>query len=213
MKDLALLVADKNMAFTMRGILNRPESLGIQTVIYEVNTFGRHDAGVRIAGPSELALLKKEFRFGLIMFDWEGSGADADSPIVLERELDQELARTWGQCAKSIVIEPELEAWTWGSDNAMEDVLRWSRTEKGKIREWLSEGGYTFHANRKPARPKEALDALMSELRMPRSSAIYQQILSKISLAQCVDPAFNRLKTTLQAWFPVNPPSRPAPRG
>jgi hypothetical protein len=59
-----------------------------------------------------------------------------------------------------------------------------------------------FDGSGKPVRPKEALDELMVRLDQPRSSVLYEKITGKISLAQCVDPAFKRLRTTLQSWFP-----------
>ena len=133
------------------------------------------------------------------MLDWEGSGADAESAIILEGELDARLADSWGDRAKAIVIEPELDAWVWGSDNVMARVLGWN--EDTRIREWLVRQGHRFDPNQKPLRPKEALEMLMFQLREPRSSALYEKVTAKISLPKCVDPAFNRLKATLQSWF------------
>src|SRR4051794_18919350 len=130
MKDLALLVADKNMDFAMRGILGRPESLGIRAVTYEIEQHGGRDGGVRTTGPETIARLKRECHFGMIMLDWEGSGASAASAIILEHELDQRLAQTWGDRAKAIVIEPELDAWAWGSDHSMGSVVGWAKDRK-----------------------------------------------------------------------------------
>ena len=53
----------------------------------------------------------------------------------------------------------------------------------------------------KPSRPKEATEEALKEARIPRSSSIYQQLGEKVSLVRCVDPAFNKLKTTLKNWF------------
>ena len=46
MKDLALLVADKNMDFAMRGILNRARALGMRAVSYEIRQHVGRDGGV-----------------------------------------------------------------------------------------------------------------------------------------------------------------------
>ena len=201
MKDLALLVADKNMDFALRGILQRHESLGIRAVTYETQLHPGRDGGVRTSGPEILSLLRKQFSYGIIMLDWEGSGSDEDSASALVNDLDERLGQVWGDRAKAIVIEPELDAWVWGSDNVMAEVLGWS--ENRPIREWLVEQGHRFHPNRKPLRPKEALEMLMSELSQPRSSALYAKVTAKISLPRCNDPAFIRLKETLQSWFPA----------
>jgi hypothetical protein len=64
-----------------------------------------------------------------------------------------------GHQAKSIVIEPELDVWMWGSDNAVEETIGWP---PGKtIRQWLKENDFEFHSNEKPRRPKEAMESVM----------------------------------------------------
>jgi hypothetical protein len=93
-----------------------------------------------------------------------------------------------------------LDIWIWGADNALRGILRWP--EANSIRGWLAERGYVLNGNQKPARPKDALDELMVRLDQPWSSVLYERITGKISLAQCVDPAFKRLRSTLQSWFP-----------
>ncbi len=199
MKDLALLVADKNMDYALRGILSRHESIGVQKLDYEIGQHMGRDGGVRTTGPETLSLLRDQFRDGILMLDWEGSGSDSDNALILEQELDRRLTPFWGKRAKAIVIEPELDAWVWGSDNVMQDVIGWC--EDLGIRKWLANRGYEFHQNQKPVLPKEALQTLMEQLRRPRSSALYEKVTAKISLRNCNDPSFNRLKTTLQKWF------------
>jgi hypothetical protein len=71
------------------------------------------------------------------------------------------------------------------------------------VRTWLREQAFEFDANEKPVRPKEALEAALSVPNQPRSSALYKQIASSISLARCRDKAFMRLKHQLQSWFPI----------
>jgi hypothetical protein len=122
MRDLALLVADKNMDFAVRGILSRPKALGIRTVIYEIRQHVNRDGGVRTTGPETLALLRQQFSHGIVMLDREGSGTEK-SAIELEQDLDLRLARSWDKRAKAIVIEPELDVWIWGSDTALVNVF------------------------------------------------------------------------------------------
>lgn len=97
------------------------------------------------------------------------------------------------------MIEPEPDVWMWGSDNALRLVLR-PRFEQS-IREWLRERGFELTADRKPVRPKEAMEYLMREIRRSRSSSAYQEIAARISLNGCSDPAFLRLRHTLRTWF------------
>lgn len=201
MKDLVLLVADKNMQFALKGILGRPEALGIRMIDFEFRTHMGRDGGARTSGPETLALERGRFSHALLMFDLEGSGADTDDAITLETELDGRIGHHWGEHGKTIVIAPELDVWVWGADNALREVLDWPLD--GWIRDWLKAKDFAFDPSGKPLRPKEALEALVPVHKQPRSSALYQQIAAKISLERCQDAAFVRLRNQLQAWFPV----------
>jgi hypothetical protein len=55
----------------------------------------------------------------------------------------------------------------------------------------------------KPPRPKEAATAAMTKVMKRRSSDIYGEIASRVSLARCVDPAFLKLMDVLRGWFGV----------
>ncbi len=200
MKDLFVFVADKNMEFTLKGGLERPESLGIRPITFEIRQHPGRDGGMRTSGAQIMALEASRFRNALMVFDYEGSGA-SESSQDLEARLDAALSQQWGDRAKAIVIEPEVDIWMWGGDQVLATILRWGRTES--IREWLSSTGFAFRSDGKPERPKEALEAVFAEARRPRSSANYEKIARQISLARCTDPAFKRLQETLGRWYPV----------
>lgn len=199
MKDLILLVADKSMERTLQGGLERPQSLGIRPITFDFRQHPGRDGGTRTSGAQILALERNRFSHALLVLDHEGSGTE-QVPLELENTLNSQLAGTWGERAKAIVIAPELDAWMWGSDNKLAELLHWPFPES--IREWLAKRGFEFQPNGKPLRPKEALEAIFPACRMPRSSAIYQKIATNISLTRCEDPAFHRLKAQLQFWFP-----------
>ena len=200
MKDLVLLMADKNAQFALKGALGRPEALGIRPIEFEFRVHPGRDGGTRKSGPEVLALERRRFRHALLVLDFEGCGTDLPNAKALETQLDGRLAAHWQKAAKSIVIEPELDVWVWGADNAVEAVIEWP-AGKG-IREWLREKGFAFEANEKPTRPKEALEAALRIPDLPRSSALYQSIAEKISLRRCGDEAFIRLRKQLIEWFP-----------
>jgi hypothetical protein len=200
MKDLVLLVADKNMHFALKGALGRPEALGIHPIEFEFRVHPGRDGGTRKTGPEVLALERRRFRHGLLVLDYEGSGTEQPNAVGLETQLDGRLRTWWKEQAKAIVIQPELDVWVWGSDNAVEEVINWPLA-KG-VRDWLREQGFAFVGNEKPARPKEALEAALRIPDLPRSSALYQSIAEKISLRRCVDEAFKRLRKQLIEWFP-----------
>lgn len=204
MKDLVLLVADKNAQFALKGALGRPEALGIRRIEFELLVHSGRDGGARETGPEMLALLRRQFKHAFLVLDFEGCGTSAQNAVALEKELDDRLSIHWKNAAKSIVIEPELDVWIWGADNAIETVLEWP---PGKhLREWLREQGFEFLPNEKPARPKEAIERALRVSKQPRSSALYRRIAEKISLRRCRDEAFLRLLKQLTTWFPpANP--------
>ena len=200
MVDLLVVVADKNMQFGVSGGLNRADALGIRSISAEFIVHPNKDGGMRKDGPELAALRRKRATHSVLLLDYEGCG-ERDTALALEQNLDNRLAKTWGDLAKAIVIEPEVDIWIWGSDNALQTILGW--TGRPPIRAWLSAAGFQMGANGKPDRPKEALEAVMEELRRPRSSSYYEEITSRISLQNCHDAAFVRLRDRLQQWFPA----------
>ena len=199
MQDLVVLVADKNMQFALKGALLRPQALGIRPITHAFRAHMGRDGGVRSTGASVLASEQGRFRHALMLLDFEGCGQEDVDPLTLEAQLDQALQPVWAERAKAIVISPEVDAWVWGSDNVLREVFVWPHTSQ--IRDWLRERGFGFDATGKPQRPKEALDAMRPVHKQARSSALYEQITSRISLARCTDPAFLRLRAQLQIWF------------
>ncbi len=200
MKDLFILAADKNAEFALKGALGRPEALGIRPIQFEIRTHPGRDGGTRKTGPELLALQQRQFTHSLLVLDFEGSGTEFDNAQMLEKQLNDRLHSRWKDAGKAIVIEPELDVWMWGSDNAIEQTLDWPAGKS--IRVWLQEHGFSFEANDKPTRPKEALEAALQIPNLPRSSALYEKIAGKISLRKCTDEAFKRLRAQLVAWFP-----------
>jgi hypothetical protein len=202
MKDLVLLVPDKNTQFALRGALLRPQSLGIRSLSFEFRPHPGRDGGARTTGVDVLARERTRFAHALLVFDLEGSGADeGQTALDMEQTLDERLHQQWGKHAKTVVVEPEVDIWIWGADNALQQALDWPLAQG--IRPWLQAQGFTFDADNKPARPKEALDAMVPVHRQPRSSALYEKITGQISLRRCTDPAFLRLRAALQTWFPA----------
>lgn len=201
MKDLVLLMADKNAQFALKGALGRPAALGIRPIEFEFLVHPGRDGGVRKNGSEVLERELRRFNHALLVLDFEGCGTDLPNAAALESQLDNELAARWKTAAKSIVIEPELDVWIWGADNAVEQTVEWPKPKS--IREWLREQDFAFDANDKPSRPKEALEAALRISGLPRSSALYQNIASRISLRRCADKAFIRLRNQLREWFPI----------
>jgi hypothetical protein len=200
MKDLIVLVADKGIRFALTGALHRPDRLGIRPITCDFPEHPGRDGGARTTGPDMLALEHRRYSHALLVLDHEGCGEENRSALDVETDLDKRLQTTWGERAKAIVIDPELDVWIWGSSNALESAVGWN--DRGEIRAWLVGREFEFGPNGKPLRPKEAIEAALREIRMPRSAALYQRIAESISLRQCVDSAFVRLRRQLERWFP-----------
>ena len=199
-QDLYVLAADKSMEAVIAAGLARPESLNIRRLRVETATHPGKDGGARTSGVPLLATQSRRFKHALLVFDHEGSGA-TDPPDELERQLDQQLTAAWGDRAKAIVIDPEVDVWLWGSDNALATLLEWSQDLS--IRDWLVEAGFGFNDDDKPDRPKEAIEAVLRDCRIPRSAATYRKVIEQISFKRCTDAAFLRLADRLREWFPA----------
>ncbi len=201
MRDLAILVADRDMEQAVRRVILRKESLGIRHVDFEIFTHNLHDNGCRTASLEVLRPLADKYRYTLVLFDHEGSGAES-SPVdeveaLVQAELD---ANSWSGRARVIAIDPELEIWMWSTSPEVDQVMGWSGREPA-LRPWLASKGFTFQPNGKPQRPKEAWQKALREVRKQPSPALFAQIADKVSLTRCTDRSFVRLRATLQEWF------------
>ncbi len=198
MRDLILLVPDKNTEYTVRGALSRPEALGIRTLDFEVLVEQGRDGGVRRRGSQLLGVQHGRFSHALLLLDYEGSGSPV-GPVELEAQLDGSLRALWGDRAKAIVIYPEVDAWMWGAETHLRSAVDWRFSEG--IRAWLESQSFVFAPDGKPLRPKEALTAAFRRAQVPRSSALYEQVARNISLTRCTDEAFLRLRSSVVRWF------------
>lgn len=108
----------------------------------------------------------------------------------------------WGDRAEAIVLDPELEIWVFAQSPNVERCLGW-RGAQGTLRRWLEQENLWNPNQPKPSRPKEALDRALFKLRRPRSSAVYHCLGARVSVKECTDRAFTKLRTTLCTWFPA----------
>jgi hypothetical protein len=199
MRELFVLAADNNIKFLVAAALCRCAALRIRPIDFEIGTHPQRDPGMRTNGVDLVRPQRRRFAHALLIFDKEGCGDDAASTEALEPALDRQLADVWGTQAKAIAIEPESDIWIWGADTAIAQALGWE--EPVAIRAWLATAGFAFAPNGKPHRPKEAAEALVRQIGLPRSSATYGRIAERISLRRCTDPSFGRLVAALRRWF------------
>lgn len=201
-KHLIVLTADKNMEFAVRGVLTRCKSLGVQEITADFRVHPENDPGCLVRGHDFLKPFVNQYRHALILLDREGSGQEKETRETLEKLIERNLVQTgWEDRAAAIVIDPELEIWTWSDSPHVEYSLGW----KGKdpdLWSWLLSRGYLDKGKIKPSRPKEALEDALRIARRPRSSSLYLQLAEKVSLTRCNDPSFMKLKDILKSWFP-----------
>jgi hypothetical protein len=202
-RDLVVLVADKDMEQATRKLLQRPESLGISAPTHEVYTHPARDNGCRTASHELLRPLASQYRYALVVFDREGSGGDASEREELERQIEGLLAvNGWAGRCSALVLDPELEIWVWTDSSELDQVIGWAG-RRPPVREWLRAQGFTLNAEGKPDRPKEALREALRYVRKQPSASLFAALAAKAGLSRCTDPAFLKLKATLQRWFPA----------
>lgn len=200
--DLVVLVADKDMEQTLRGLLPRHQSLEIRPLTYDIFSHPQHDPACVRHGVAYLSNFETQYDHGLLLFDHEGCGREQVAPETLQQDLNSQFNRTsWGERAKAIVIAPELETWVWNESPNVDLVAGW-RGRSPRLREWLVAKGLLRDGESKPHDPKHAFHAALRRTGMARSASLYRRLAEKVSLQTCEDRSFQELKRTLQTWFP-----------
>ena len=193
------------MERTLNTLLNfRRHSLGIGNVTFEIRRHQNKDPGCRTESAPYLRELQGEYSKAMVIFDHRGCGVEDVAPEELEESLETELTGAgWSrEDAAVIVVYPELEAWLFGgSFQNLQQTIGW--TGSLSLRDWFAQKDFLRHGNAKPVSPQAAMDALLSEVRIPRSSNLFEQIAKRQSLVRCQDRAFKKFRDTLQGWFPI----------
>ena len=136
----------------------------------------------------------------LLVLDMAWDGNPFSEPRQLEAALETRLAPVWGDRAKAIAIQPEVEVWAWSRSPHVATQLGWDSPDE--FRSYLEMQGYWPETAAKPPEPKHALEAAARKQRTVVSSAVFGEILKRVSLAQCTDPSFVALRDWLRLRFP-----------
>jgi hypothetical protein len=201
--DLVVLTADKNMKFAIEGLLNRPQALAVRPISAVFYIHPESDPGCLLHADDFLRPFIKRFAHAIVMFDLEGCGKEKRTRHELEQQVVSALSRSgWEDRAAATVIDPELENWVFSDSPEVDRVLGW-RGNDPSLRTWLENQDYLAAGQIKPARPKEAMEAALRHVRMPRSSSIYGHLAQNVGFGRCTDNAFQKLKALLRTWFPV----------
>lgn len=200
-RDLVILVADADMENGLDGLLQRPASLEIRPIQWKIFRHSGKDPGCLRTCHEFLRPFASQYARALVFFDREGCGAEENSREALEQQAQDRLASNgWGDRAAAVVFEPELESWFWAGSPHLEGILGW-KDSPHPLRAWLEARQLWATGAAKPHRPKEALEAALREVRIPRSSSIYRQAATMVGLRGCTDPSFLRFRKILKEWF------------
>jgi hypothetical protein len=203
MKDLAVLVADKNTEATLGSLLARPQALGTGPIEYDIFVHPRRDPGCVNEAHLFLRAFVSSYHYALVVLDHDGSGREQLLPLDLSAHVTQQLSQNgWFERAQTIVIAPELEVWVWNPSPHVAECIGWGDRQPD-LRGWLAEKGHWPSEQSKPTYPKEALEAALREIRRPRSSALYGTLAAKVGLRGHSEPAFVALLSALRSWFPA----------
>ena len=205
-----MLVADQDMAETLKAVLDRPESLGIQPVQHEVARHVWRDPGCRANASRRLRPHLNQYRKAIVVFDKHGCGREDASRERVQMDVERDLENNgWvGDRAKAIVIEPELEAWIWTGSPHVARVLGW-KGEYDDLKAWLVKRRLWIEDNAKPTDSKAAMKAVLRETSTARSAALFGDLAKRTTWRGCQCPAFAELKSVLKRWF-SDAPTAPA---
>jgi hypothetical protein len=200
-KDLVILTADNDIKATIQGILTRRE-IGIRIVTYDIFVHIYHDPGCFRDSQNFLRPLLNRYEYALVVFDKEGCGRDNKSREEVEHQVENKLFQNgWDNRSVVITIDPELELWAWGDVSFLGNALGWPGN-KLPLNEWLYQKSLLRAHQIMPSRPKEAMEAVLKEIRKPRSSSLYQQLALSIEIGDCTEPAFSKFVYSVRNWFP-----------
>ena len=162
------------------------------------------DGGCRADAANFLRQFLGTHHYSLVVFDRHGCGSTS-SRQEIEGVVESDLAANgWDKRARTVVIDPELEAWVWSGSSAVSAALGWGPNHS-QLKTWLTRQGLWADGSSKPENPKATMNkALESAVRKPRqrrSARIFGEIAQRVRLSGCQDPAFHKLATTLREWF------------
>jgi hypothetical protein len=200
MDNLIVLVADKNTEAVINTLFSqRINSLNIKPIAHKIFIHPHRDSGLLNESHEFLRQFNNQYQYAMVIFDKEGCGK-SESRRNIENTIETNLSNNgWQSRCVAIVIEPELEIWMWSSSPHVAKALGWEQLE---LAGFLEQKLVPLLNSGKPERPKEAIESALREKRIPRSSSIYSEITSKVSLDRCSDSSFLKFRQTLQQWFP-----------
>lgn len=200
-KDLIILVPDKNTKFGLDGLLSRFDLLKIKEISYDIFIHPLRDPGIYQRSSDFLRPRINEYRFSMVFIDREGCGQEQKTKEEINFIIKTQLTKNgWKDRCEVIVLDPELEVWCWVSSPLLFKFIGWDSFVS--VKEFIQKKGLWASTNPKPDRPKEAFEMVLREKRIQRSSSIYKKLAENADINICRDSSFIKLKCVLGSWFP-----------
>ncbi len=193
MKDLIVLVADKNMKFLVEELLRRvPLIEQVGNFDFDVFVHPLRDPGIFSTADDFLRPFSGQYSHAIVILDYKGCGHEKEGRLKVEQHIENRLDRSgWKDRNCAVCIQPELENWIWVNKVVLQKAISWSSPVD--VYSWLEKQGYEFSEFSKPVQPKEAFEEVLKFARIPRSSSVYAEIAKTASYKKCTDPAFCKM--------------------
>lgn len=193
-------MADKDIEQALYGVMGRHHALPTREITMDIIQHPQRDPGCFHRGPELLDPYVDTHEHALLVFDRDWEGRPLDAAHDLEADVQRRLEGRWGDRARCVVIDPEVEVWAWSDSPEVDTAMGWLGAEPS-LREWLRRVDLLAPGEVKPADPKRAFDRALREVGIPASSAVFREIAENVSLNRCQDASFARLRATLVEWF------------
>lgn len=201
--ELVVLVADLDIEQAVKGLLDRrTEALRIRRVRHKLvrDTMAGHDGGTFKRANSVLEPFSSDAACrALVLFDRAWDGAPSNDAKCLAADVEQRLAPTWGDRARCVVLDPEIEVWVFSDSPHVDRTLGFAEEQ---LRPWLRDRGLWRDGQPKPSDPKTAVREALRRSGVKPSAALFHELASKVGLERCTDPSFSSFVETLRTWFP-----------
>lgn len=106
MKDLVVLVPDKNVKAGLDSLLKRTEAFGVRKISYDIFVHPNRDPGIVKDSHNYLRNLIRKYEYAIVCLDFNGSGFENLSIEELEFEISNNLNKNGWQARNEVIVIP-----------------------------------------------------------------------------------------------------------
>jgi len=200
MDDLWVICPNGHYRAVIEGLLDRRIHLGIREVTWRVTCVSVGGAAYLLENVAELAKLGRAKYSHCLVLVGADHCVNGEDPAATEARLDAAMAECWERDAKTIVIEPNLEAWLIHGHRAFAQV---PALRGADVRGWTATQGLWPLKDVAPDDPGDLLRRLFTEAGAAATPASYRRIVKEMALRhdRLDNPSLRRCLRTLRDWF------------